>query len=952
MGRQTYGHWDALYLDSVSEGTVRQALRETADDYVGFVRMGDTLSHEALYEFAMRVLEDPGHRPDVLYCDEDHLEADGRTRVRPIFKPAWSPEMLLGYDYMGRLTLVRRELMEHVGGIGPGIDEAAHWDLKLRLACRTDRIVRIPECLYHNRCDLDVRETYRAGPAGRDVLKAHLNRLGLDGVDAIEQPNGTFRVRWTLPDYPLVSIIIPTVDQPRLIRRCVAGLLSGTSYPKKEIILVDNGSTDPETLALYEGWKASGTVEVIPFDHPFNYSAACNVGAAAARGDYLLFFNNDIEISSSDWLEEMMRWAQLPGVGIVGPKMIFPDGRVNHAGIAVTRDSFANLYWGDAGDYWSIFGHVNSYRNYSGLLGACQLMSRSTFEGLGGYDERFLLVCSDIDLCLKARQSGFRLVYDPHAVLIHHESTTRRGIGDPIDDLNLASREIIRLGYLEDPYYHPSLAPCKTMPELRPSYEPSSSAYFGWLFSEKNPGILRDLDLDLYDEGSVRDIAGRWSSGCFPGDWSPVKVDSDAETAACFVLDLLRKDSALRRTFPRALAEGLEGAYCRWLCSEAVTRYGLPSSACDMIRNVFQSRPSARIRQIYELTDDLQRTYPRAYLRAGRARFFRWLLAEGRKQYGITNAAIWWFLIECDEDPAGELSRTYRISPVWQRFFPDAYTPVGRGRFARWLYDRHGIDATGFGDSGHPDLGPLEGLRLAYGCRGEWKRRFPGALRTASETRELAAWLRDREGSDPRVDAWLLQIEAEVDRGGLDRLEMNVLGHFCYPSGLQASTLAYLDSLKSAGVVTSCRDVPASLEHDEPDRDAYLGLEAYDVSLIHVQPEPYLPVAYDRARLASRRGVYRVAMWVCETDSIPEEWRSVSRLVNEVWTMSRFVAEGLRRLLLDVPVHHLTPGLRIGPIGRIRRDRYGIALDRFIFHFMFDMNSTLERKNPLGVIAA
>ena len=184
--------------------------------------------------------------------------------------------------------------------------------------------------------------------------------------------------------------------------------------------------------------SALGAVKLVPFDRPFNYSAACNAGAAVAKGQYLLFLNNDLAFVSPDWLEELVRWAQRPDVGIVGPKMINPSGTVNHAGIAVTLDSYANLHVDQAGDRWGILGHVDSYKNTSGLLGACQLMSRSTYTRLGRYDERYLLVCSDIGICLEACRAGLRNVYTPYAVLIHDEGTTRRGIGDPSDDRNLA----------------------------------------------------------------------------------------------------------------------------------------------------------------------------------------------------------------------------------------------------------------------------------------------------------------------------------------------------------------------------------------------------------------------------------------------------------------------------------------------------------------------------------
>ena len=237
LRRQTYCHWSTVVLRAEADAsavTLSQIGSEC--DYVGIMRAGDTLSPEALYEFA-RAIVDRDPRPDVLYCDEDHLARDGRTRCRPNFKPSWSPETMLGYHYTGRLTLARRTLVEEVGGLDPSLGDAAEWDLILRLSERTDRIVRIPLCLYHNgseTCSSD--DVHR-----RTVLESHLKRIGISEAQAVEQLNSTFRVTWPLKHLPRVSVIIPTVDSPDLIRRCVDDLLGKTDYPNKEIILVDIG---------------------------------------------------------------------------------------------------------------------------------------------------------------------------------------------------------------------------------------------------------------------------------------------------------------------------------------------------------------------------------------------------------------------------------------------------------------------------------------------------------------------------------------------------------------------------------------------------------------------------------------------------------------------------------------------------------------------------------------
>ncbi len=426
LRRQTYPYWSTMILkdDAHTPATASSSVSGPGCNFVGIMRAGDTLSPEALYEFA-RAIVDQDPRPDVLYCDEDHLASDGRTRCRPNFKPSWSPEMLLGYHYTGCLTLARWSLFSEIAGLDPSAGQAAEWDLMLRLSERTDRIVRVPRCLYHHAATTS-KDNPEDQPQCRQVLESHLKRKGRDQAQAIPQPNGTFRVIWPLARQPLVSVIIPTRNKPDLIRTCIEGLMERTDYSNKEVILVDNDSTDPETLSLYHEWSSSGAVSIIPFNQPFNYSTACNLGAAAARGDYLLFLNNDIEVIYPDWLEELVRWARLPGIGVVGTKLVYANGTIQHAGMALSRDPFhifahepddLNAAPGDV-----IFGTPNMYRNVSMLTGACQLLKRSLFDQIGGYNERFQILASDVLLCLEALKRGCRNIYTPYAALIHHES--------------------------------------------------------------------------------------------------------------------------------------------------------------------------------------------------------------------------------------------------------------------------------------------------------------------------------------------------------------------------------------------------------------------------------------------------------------------------------------------------------------------------------------------------
>jgi GT2 family glycosyltransferase len=269
-----------------------------------------------------------------------------------------------------------------------------------------------------------------------------------------------------------VSIVIPNRDAPQILKQCVNGLLHETRYPNIELVIVDNGSIEAEVVQLYRSLEREGRAVIVPFDRPFNFSAACNAGAAAARGDLLLFLNNDIEVIQPDWLEELVRWAERPDVGIVGAKLLYPDRTIQHAGVVFGLGLVGHIFSRAPEGVSGVFGSSECYRDYLAVTGACQMMRKDVFRRLGGYDERFRLVFSDVVLCLEARKAGYRVVYTPHARLVHHESYTRKREDSP-QDMELLARYLQATGFVEDPYLHPELDPKFLVPALRPPFGPS-----------------------------------------------------------------------------------------------------------------------------------------------------------------------------------------------------------------------------------------------------------------------------------------------------------------------------------------------------------------------------------------------------------------------------------------------------------------------------------------------
>jgi GT2 family glycosyltransferase len=415
---------------------------------------GARLSPHALYWLA-RVASD---RPDValIYADHDHLDATG-SRCRPEFKPDWSVELLRATNYIGRALALRGDVL---AACGPAHGPRNVHDLLLRAAECLDpgRIVHVPAPLFHF--------PDQPTPAGDpEVVRAHLARCGQAG--AVESIGcGCYRVHYALPaEPPLVSVLVATRDRAPILRRCLESLCDRTRYPRLEVVVVDNQSRDPETLAYLAELAARPGVRVVPYDAPFNFAAINNQAAEAASGQALCLLNNDTEILAPDWLDEMVGRLSQPGVGVVGAKLLYEDGRVQHAGDVV----------GPCGCAWHLHAHLAAdapgycrrallAQDLSAVTGACLLTWRHLYRDLGGFDARNLPVSfNDVDYCLRVREAGQRVVFTPHAVLYHLESASR----GPDDTPEKRARSKREADYMRrrwkkvmrhDPFYNPNLS--------------------------------------------------------------------------------------------------------------------------------------------------------------------------------------------------------------------------------------------------------------------------------------------------------------------------------------------------------------------------------------------------------------------------------------------------------------------------------------------------------------
>jgi glycosyltransferase involved in cell wall biosynthesis len=409
------------------------ALAIATGRFVALLDHDDLLPEHALYIVALYLQKYPGAK--ILYSDEDKLTPDGE-RVEPYFKSDWDPMLMLGQNMFSHLGVFESALLAEVGGFRVGFEGSQDHDLVLRCSerVRSDEIVHIPHILYHWRSTpQSTARDVAAKPYVRDAsLRAVREHLARTNRQASVEPlrGGASMMRATFavsqPE-PLVSIIIPTRDKPDLLARCIESVQGRTTYRNFEILIVDNGSTDPRVIALLSQYTGMSNVTVIRDDAPFNYSALNNEAAARARGTLLCLLNNDIEVIDPEWLSILCGYALQPGAGAVGAALWYPTESLQHGGMVLAGDAIAGhmhhmLRRGEAG----YFGRAMLAQQVSAVSAACLVVKRSLFEAVGGLDAEHLKVAyNDVDFCLKLHAAGYRNVYVPYANLYHYESASR-----------------------------------------------------------------------------------------------------------------------------------------------------------------------------------------------------------------------------------------------------------------------------------------------------------------------------------------------------------------------------------------------------------------------------------------------------------------------------------------------------------------------------------------------
>jgi GT2 family glycosyltransferase len=407
------------------------ALELAQGDFCAFLDHDDELAPDALYHVVKTINEKPAAK--IIYSDEDKIDAEG-YRYDPHFKPDWNPDLLYSQNYISHLCVYNSQLIKNVSGFRKGYEGSQDHDLLLRCVdlVKPDQIVHIPKVLYHWRSvngstALAATEKNYTTKAGLKALEDYFGSKNTAAKVMVGMLPNTYKIDYAIPEpHPKVSLIIPTRNQYRILSKCLDSILEKTRYPNFEILIINNKTTDSESLDYFRVIKQHPKIRIIDYDNPFNFSSINNFAIKHASGTIVGLLNNDIEVISPDWLCEMLKQVCRPEIGCVGAKLYYPDGKIQHAGVILGIGGVAghsHKYFNR--DEHGYFSRLKIIQNISAVTAACLLVRKEVYQEVCGLNERLTVAFNDVDFCLKVREAGYRNLWTPYAELYHHESISR-----------------------------------------------------------------------------------------------------------------------------------------------------------------------------------------------------------------------------------------------------------------------------------------------------------------------------------------------------------------------------------------------------------------------------------------------------------------------------------------------------------------------------------------------
>ena len=453
-------------------GNTNQCLAMATGEFIGLFDHDDVLHPSVLYEYVKAINE---QQADYIYCDETTFKSGDINKMLTMhFKPDYAIDNLRANNYICHFSVFKRELLDGTELFRSRFDGSQDHDMILRLTDRAQNVVHVPKLLYYWRSHpgstaADISAKPYAIEAAKGAVADHLRRHGFEHfqITSTRAFETIFKIRYQIIGNPLISIVIANKDHRDDLKRCITSILEKSTYENIEIIVVENNSTEKETFDYYEELQENEKIRVITFEGDFNYSAVNNLGAANAKGEYILLLNNDTQVITVNWLEELLMYAQREDVGAVGAKLYYANKTIQHAGVVLglgAHRTAGHSHYGQHRENLGYMGRLCYAQNVSAVTGACLLVKKALFEEVGGLEEAFAISLNDVDFCLKLREKGYLNVFTPFAELYHFESISR-GLDDNGEKAQRYNREseMFRNKWKEvldkgDPYYNPNFS--------------------------------------------------------------------------------------------------------------------------------------------------------------------------------------------------------------------------------------------------------------------------------------------------------------------------------------------------------------------------------------------------------------------------------------------------------------------------------------------------------------
>lgn len=445
-------------------GNTNACIDMSTGEYIALFDHDDLLHPAALYE-VMKAITEQG--ADFIYTDETTFHDKPSDAFLPHYKPDFAPDTLRANNYICHLSVFSRNLLEKAGKFRPECDGSQDFDMVLRLTEQAKKIVHIPIILYYWRAHKNsVAENIGAKPyviaAAHKAVQDHLDRIGLKGKVMDTVVPSMYRIKYELTGTPLVSILIPNMDHISDLKKCIDSIRAKTTYPNWEVIIIENNSKNPATFDYYRSIE-SEQFRIVKWDSIFNYSAINNFGAQYAKGEYLLLLNNDIEIITPDWIQEMLMFCQRSDVGAVGAKLYYPDDTIQHAGVGIGILTLAgHLHRGFDRLHPGYMGRLIYAQDLSAVTAACMMIRRDVWDQVEGFDEVLKVAFNDVDLCMRIRKAGYLIVWTPFAEMYHYESKSRGADSSKQkrkrfeDEVNFFQQRWKKELAAGDPYFNPN----------------------------------------------------------------------------------------------------------------------------------------------------------------------------------------------------------------------------------------------------------------------------------------------------------------------------------------------------------------------------------------------------------------------------------------------------------------------------------------------------------------